>query len=375
MYDTDTRGLSGLTAKTWFNDGLSGTELAVIGHLGNIAGRDANQAGELVGMPFLESIEDYDMLALRSLHNIMARNADDFADLMSHPTIKDGITDEEAKIVAVLGGRTYSIGLEAVRALLDDSGAYVQERRIELPYTGEALLAVIRARDEITPSMDYFEHTIRTIEEFMGEPFPINYLALLFYGDDQNVGANNNWTHVLYRARADVVDGPDWQNTPGVIAHEVAHWYWRNDGDGYQYQKWISEGSADLLRIISEYERVGRPLTTIGSSCTYFDSISELEQTNPDRYLPSGQVNPPSVCYYSLGQRFFLDLYLALGDEAFRSAYQILYQRTQQDHFDDGCGNPQLNICRLAKAFKDGASAETIRKVDEVIARWYGPLP
>ena len=335
LYALDPNISSILTTKPWFKDGLSDEELMLIGYFGSIANRNADAAAALVAMPFLDSVEDRDMLALRSLNSIAGRNAGDFTKLMSHPRIKDGITDEETKIIAVLGGRTYSYGPGSAAILLADTGVYIQERLIELPHTGETLLAVIRVENKVTPRMDHFEHAVRSMERFMGVPFPINYLAMLYY-DNLSENANNNFTHLLLMAEYDTVDGPEWHAS--VIAHEAAHWYWRNDGDGYQYQNWISEGGADFLRIISEHERIGRPLEPIKSPCPFFDKISELEKANPVRYLPSGKSNPVKVCYYSLGQRFFLDLYLALGDETFRAAYRTLYLRSQQDDPGDGCG-------------------------------------
>ena len=300
---------------------------------------------------------------MRSLDNIARRDADDFSKLMAHPKIKDGITNEETKIVAVLGGATYSYAPGSTEVLMAETGVYVEERLIELPLTGETLLAVIRVEDKVTPSMDNLEHAVRTIEKFMGEPYPINYLALLYY-EMEPPNAFNSFTHLLMLPRSDEV-GP--QRYAGVIAHEVAHWYWRSG------QTWISEGSADFLRIISEHERVGRPLEPVKSPCPYFDSISELEKANPR--ATGGQNTPQSRCYYSMGNRFFLDLYLTLGDETFRPAYRTLYLKTQQDDPTDNCEGTAPNICHVAAAFKDGASADVTRKVDEVIARWYGPLP
>ena len=308
--------------KSWIQDNITETEADALKYLRWIIGRNADAGTALIAMPFLNSVEIRDTLALRSLNNISARDASDFSELMSHPRIKDGITDEETKIVAVLGGRTYSSAPGSAQVLLAETGVYIEERLIELPHTGETLLAVIRTEDRVTPRMDHLEHAVRSMERFMGVPFPIDYLALLYYDHPQVNNANNNFTHLLIPAEADSVDGPDWHAS--VIAHEAAHWYWRNDGDGYQYQNWITEGSAEFLRIISEHERIGRPLEPIKSPCPFFDNISELEKANPDRTFTPGQTTP-RICYYSLGQRFFLDLYLALGDETFRPAYRALY--------------------------------------------------
>ena len=87
----------------WIQNEITETEADAIKYLRGIGGRNADAAAALVAMPFLESVESWDYLALRSLDNIAARDAGDFSELMAHPKIKDGITDETAKIVAVLG--------------------------------------------------------------------------------------------------------------------------------------------------------------------------------------------------------------------------------------------------------------------------------
>ena len=366
LYAIERISLSTLNTKPWYKDGLSNEEIMVVGYLGAIAEQSQADAQAIIGMPFLESVESRDTLALESLSEIAEQDASGFRYLMSHPRIKDGITDEETKIVAVLGGSTIHHGAPgSTQVLLSDTGVYIEERLIELPHTGETLLAVIRTQDKDTPSMDHLEHAVRSIEEFMGVPYPIDYLALLFY--DRNFGASNTYTHLLMMPERDVANGPEWY--AGVIAHEAAHWHWRNDGSGFQYQHWIVEGGADFLRIISEHERIGRPLKPIGRPCRYFDNISELEKANPARS------DPASECENSLGQGLLLDLYFALGDETFRLAYRTLYLRHKQDAPADGCGGPRLSICRLEAAFKDGASDEVVAKVDEIINRWYGPRP
>ena len=247
LYSLDNSSLSMLRTKPWFEDGLSDEEFTLVGYLGSIANRNADAAAALVAMPFLDSVEDRDMLALMSLDNIAARDASGFTELMSHPRIEDGITDEETKIVAVLGNATYSWAPGSAEVLLADTGVYIQERLIELPHTGETLLAVIGVQDPIAESMDYFEHAVRTIERFMGEPYPIDYLALLYYDNTSN-NAANAFTHLLFMGEADVVNQV-WH--PTVIAHEVAHWYWRGSSEGFQYHN----GSRRAARISSKLSR------------------------------------------------------------------------------------------------------------------------
>ena len=157
---------------------------------------------------------------------------------MSHPKLSDGITDEEAKIVALLYG-THKNRPESVDFLLRGTGVYLEERLINLPSSGEVLLTIIRIRDQITPSMDFLEHSVRTIDEFMGEPLPTNYIALLY--DDAvlpGAGGTNFGTHMTMSLLYDVENGAWWDYTPHTVAHEVAHYYW-----GGSNQDWIDEGS------------------------------------------------------------------------------------------------------------------------------------
>ena len=375
----------------WLADGVTDMEAVALRYLSRISGRNADAAAALIAMPFLKTLEGRDTLAIASLDDIARRDLSGFKEVLSFPRIRDGITDEDTKIVAVIGGPAYHHG--SAQALLAETGVYVEERRIVLPHTGETLLAIVRTEDRVSQSMDHFEHVVRTVEQFMDEPYPINYLAMLFYDHRAINSASNQDTHLLFHAKDDaVVGGPEYH--PGVLAHEASHWYWTHIWEAWPYQWWITEGVAEFFKAYSEYERIGRPLEPTHRPCGFFDKISELEEARPDTKFIPGQVTPRQ-CFYTLGQRFFLDLYLTLGHEPFRAGLHTLYVRYRlllgnenfratirtldirdlQDDPGDGCGRPPLNICRVEAAFKDGASPEVIRKVDEVIARWYGPRP
>ena len=282
---------------------------------------------------------------------------------MSHPTISDGITDEEAKIVVLLGG-TYTYSPESVDFLLRGTGVYLEERGIELPHSGETLLAIIRIRDQVTPSMDFLEHSVRTIEEFMGEPLPTNYIA--WYFDDSisaTAGGSNFGTHITSKLYYDVENGPRWYRAPFHNAHEVAHYYWRGN------QRWINEGAADLLGSISENARVETPTEPTRNPCASAKTISQLEGLDAERGSNAAK------CYYSLGEALFLDLYHNLGEETFRQGFRNLYLKSLRDDDADDCEGTDLGICHLEAAFKAGVSDEVAAQVDEIVGRWYGETP
>ena len=106
--------------KSWAQDGITADEATVIRYLYNMvwtADEIPEQvvletANDILDMPFLESVEGADAAAVRSLERLGDKGSDVLLQIISHPTLSDGITDEEAKIVALLGGTyTYRSGV------------------------------------------------------------------------------------------------------------------------------------------------------------------------------------------------------------------------------------------------------------------------
>ena len=362
--------------KSWAQDGITADEATVIQELYWIARPEdetfqqqvIDVAIGILDMPFLESVESADALAVRSLARLGRSGDGDLLEIMSHPTLSDGITDEEAKIVVLLGG-TYTYRPESVDFLLRGTGVYLEERVIELPHSGETLLAIIRIRDQVTPSMDFLEHSVRTIEEFMGEPLPTKYIAYFF--DDAvlaDAGGQHFGTHITSKLIYDVENGHSWKHTPSHIAHEVGHYYFTGSN-----RRWIDEGAADLLSSVSEYARIGMPVDVTSNPCASAKTISEIER------LASGGESIEDWkayrCNYPLGERLFVDLYDSLGEETFRQGFRNLYLKSLRDDATDDCEGTYLGICHLVAAFKADVSAEVAAQVDEIVGRWYGETP
>ena len=118
-----------------------------------------------------------------------------------------------------------------------------------------------------------------------------------------------------------------------------------------------------MLVILSENARVGRPLVHNREQCMFFTTILELESASEQ------EADEGSICKYSLGQRIFLDLYHALGRDAFQQGFHSLYLKRFSD--EPRCEDAKLGICHLEAAFKAGASDEAAAKVDEIIGHWY----
>ena len=362
-----------LVVKPWVQDDITADEAAVIRDLYLIA-RAQDEALEpatnakalqLVDMPFLESVELADAPAMESLRKLEGNNTARFLEVMSHPVLSDGITDEEAKAVALLWG-TNTYKPEYVDDLLTQSGIFVEEKTIQLPLSGEVLLAVFRHRDQVTPSIDYLEHSVTFMEEIMANPLPVNYVALFFTDAiPEDVGGKFFGTHIGAQPDYDLVGATRWKHTPFAIAHEVAHYYWR----GNKWD-WTDEGLAVFLATLSENRRTGFPVEARKRPCSSAATIGELEAMFSEETGTEG-----SSCNYPLGEAIFLDLYHSLGEDTFSQGLRRLYLKDLHDDPTDGCEGTQLRICHLISAFKTNVSEDVAAKVDEVVSRRYGPSP
>ena len=362
-----------LVVKPWVQDDITADEAAVIRDLYLIA-RAQDEALEpatnakalqLVDMPFLESVELADAPAMESLRRLEGNNTARFLEVMSHPVLSDGITDEEAKAVALLWG-TNTYKPEYVDDLLTQSGIFVEEKTIQLPLSGEVLLAVFRHRDQVTPSIDYLEHSVTFMEEIMANPLPVNYVALFFTDAiPEHVGGKFFRTHIGAKPHYDLVGATRWKRTPFVIAHEVAHYYW----SGNKWD-WTDEGLAVFLATLSENRRTGFPVEARKAPCASAETIGELEAMFSEETGTEG-----SSCNYPLGEAIFLDLYHSLDEDTFSQGLRRLYLKDLHDDPTDGCEGTQLRICHLISAFKTNASEDVAAKVDEVVSRRYGPSP
>ena len=341
----------------WLADAVAGREMSAVEDLALIAQSDADAALRIAAMSFLESLDAPDVAALRSLHQLAFINPRVFRQVLAHPTLNGGITDEWAPIVAILNGvgRTNPALIDT---LLDPDQVTVESRAIDLPLSGTVILAIIRTGLGAGRSMDLLETAVRNAEEFMDAPLPTGYVGLLYElaVDGSSAGVNFG-AGIAIRPKFDVADGSHEADSAGhIIAHEVAHYYWNNNAD------WIDEGASELMASASELARVGRPLDAANYPCGYVPNLAALES------LEVAHESAAFVCNYSLGERIFLDLYRNLGDAAFRQGFRDLYRRSMVEDDADDLPGTLVGVDELRAAFRAAADGGT---VEAIIARWY----
>ena len=347
---------SKLGGKSWVRSG-SFPELDVALHyLERIFALDPAVAEEIAAMQFLDRLEPSDLVALKSLSRLADDDYEVFLRVMAHRNIRDGIFDQEAEIVALLWGVNRT-NPDLLATLLGSPRNTVERRTIKLPRAGRVNLTIIRTGPGAARSMDLLEHSVRTIEDFLGAPFPQKYVALLFEDAVSSSAVGTNFgTHMAILPKYDVDDGSHEADSSGrVIAHEVAHYYWSGAGN------WLDEGASEFTAAISEQVRVGLPPEPDNYPCSPVSNIKELEQQGYGRGAAGFK------CDYSLGERLFLDLYQGLGEYFFRPGLARLYRAVESGNDSQGV---KAGIEEVRAAFEVNTTSE-YAAVNRAILRWY----
>ena len=346
-----------LLEKPWMCSDSPNDLTAILNSFDKILYLDPDAARRIVSMPFLDTLQPHDLLAMESLARLVYTDFSAFRRIMAHPRISDGIDDEDAQIVALLAGinRT-NAGL--VEEVLDASKVSVEQRIVRLPLAGEVTLSIIRTRSGAPQTMDLLEHAVRSAEDLMGKSFPVRYVALLF--EDAVAGA---YTGVNFGTHSDILPKYDTLGEGGIppsagriIAHEVAHYYWKSG------EIWLDEGAAEFMGAFAERARTGVPLEPDNYPCGSARGIRELEARDYARDAAG------YVCNYALGERMFLDLYRTLGEDAFRRGFRKLNALVEEI---EGNAVAAAGIGGVRRAFAGESGPAGGGAASDVIERWY----
>lgn len=349
----DPDGIVHIMDMPWFSDGLNHYEATSLVDIGNIAHDRGEAALSILAMPFLHSLEPSDAAALESLGLILVSSSADFDRIMSHPAIADGITDDETPLIAPLH-HVIQYNPALVVELLDPNRVLVEDRTINLPLAGETRLIIIRTQPGATRSMDILERSVRDIENYMGVPFPTDFVLLLFAAALPNGSDGLNFrTNMAVHLKYDVGDDSEKAELAlHIIAHEAAHYYWRGG------PLWLDEGVANLLASVVRGHESVDAVDPYNPPCAIASNIASLEPA------VSTEVNDLHICHSALGERLFLNLRRALGDDKFQKGLRALYLSV--DELADIEAIPPRSVEHLRDAFNFSPAA-----LDTLIPRWY----
>ena len=331
----------------WAADGLSETEEKIVEQLLFLyVANSTPTAVSLMDMPFLQSVEPGDLQAVTSLRMISQEDRPAFQQIMEHPTISaGGITDPWTPVVATLRS-AQQFSRRLISNLLDQAQVNLETRNIQTSLRGTVALNIVRMGAGSDPqSMDRLESAVRKAEAYMGEPLPIDMVAVL-YADAVSPGnAGRNYGSGI--TILPKYDSATEKVTQKINDHEVAHHYWGGN------ENWIDEGISEFMAAVFLASRTGTRIQPDSRPCPDFKAIAQLP-TEDNAHL----------CDYSLGVRLFIDLHHAVGDQEFRKGMAALYRESTVDDTADNLPGTRLGISHVKATFSSAAAKR-------VIDRWY----
>ena len=360
-----------LVRKSWFQDGLSEDEHIVIQRLlsmnrENFTRRDEAAVLRIIEMPFLDAVDGADVAALEALarlfwaperslfYEVLAYPTlrdgitDDQAVLVSaYPTLRDGITDDQAVLVSALSG-VLERSPDLIKTMLDPRQVMVWKRTLNLGVYGAVDLAVVSTSQEASSNLDWLEHAVRSHVTFMGTPLPRSFVGLWVHDKGGGGGGPTG-----------ILNIGEYRN-PSVVAHETAHIYWPF------YPPWIAEGAAVFLQGVSENARIGTAITPFArGECQLTATLSGLDRLAQERG------DNLQGCEYSLGFGLFVDLYRSLGDQEFRQGFRTLYVQMRDNEHLLECTGLEKGLCYIKAAFVTNASPQSAQIAEPIVNRWY----
>ncbi len=293
--------LAAVVELPWVQDGFTPWEHRAIQHISWLHFHRPSTAYDVIGMPFLGDFDTTDALALMAMYRLDWRNrdaeehADGFIALTKLPFFQDGITDDETTLIAALGAFRSNIGR------LPDA-LQIETAALGTELTPGLRTSIVRDHSGNPKTIGAVRDAVEFVESTMGLPLPLDHVIIVAH--DRAVG---NWAGVNYgfaisiRHEYDRDVGVFVRGFPeGLIAHEVAHYFWRgNEG-------WIDEGIADLVQFL--YSGTG-VYSSRPDGCDAF-KISEINHWS---------------CNYYLGFQLFRGLHDRMGAAAFAASLRELY--------------------------------------------------
>jgi hypothetical protein len=326
-------------------------------------------------MPFLStSFESQDKDALLSLLHLAVNLPTVLTLIAQQPCFLDGLDDQEAKFVIVVGtpkGRFF--GPESFTKLIVKH--QVESRIATMPLSGEVRLTYIQSSlDPGTGELvAQVEDAMRTMESFMGVPFPRQEVILLLAAPlelnkplDFELTGINRGTHILVNSELGRQG-----DTNRIITHELAGYYWGPQ----EAPRWFQEGGASFLASYVRNTLYGesledRSIYTLSravSVCksTGLQSIQGLIDRLAVDGLTKHQASPYFTCNDNQGENLFLDLYNTLGSESFRSSWKELYELAKRE-------GRAVNETQIYRAFLRHTTTDTVDEFNDLYGRLHG---
>ncbi len=272
------------------------------------------------------SPQPLDLPALLSLERMAQITPKHLERLHDADWFRDGWTDAEAAIVAILFDRSLFLSPE-FDAIVANPGSLSVEISMTANRAGQTVpIAIARSGPAPDQSavMPIAQSAVPIFEDMFDAPFPTP--AIVIHVTDYVVGTaggTNEQTHITLLPEIDENREPD--SDAHLIFHEIAHYYL------YANPIWYSEGGADFAASYALRTMTGTTIESNNLPCATVSNLAELESLSPEYSEETAEESDLWLCNYYLGERLLVALYRYLGEERFLSGWRELYAQLERD--------------------------------------------
>ena len=304
----------------WVQDDITEAEAIATRYLDYIGRKDSEVLTALIAMPFLESLEPDDVLAIRGIQDL-ARDKDDslLPALMNHPTLRNGITDAQTILVAAVGTLWDS---DEMRRVLNSGNSDIETLSKGTKLTPNLKVSVVSPGFEPRPqTAELVWRAVTFAERAMGIPLPVSHVIVVL-SDKTGSKALRTSSHLGYAISIlpELAQERIPYDTYLLVTHsthETSHFYWTgNEG-------WINEGGAKIIEYMYGVENSASQgmLTDISRNwgCDEAYNLATLASMNSAAYAQA-------ACNHFLGYALFKELFDNLGPEEFMERLRQLYR-------------------------------------------------
>ena len=340
-----------LAAMPWIQDDITKPEAEAIQYLRGIGREDPEAMAATIAMPFLESFEIDDVLAIRGIHDLPHKEDDSLlSTLMDHPTLRNGITDEQTTLVAAAG--TFW-DAEELRRILNPGNADIETLAEGTDLLPDLKISVVRTGSRPNPrTAEGVKDATEFVVEIMQLPLPVSRVIVVMNDKTGNKGypGTNHGYAFSFHVRLEQEFDPQFLQ---IIVHEVAHYYWRD------MEFWVNEGVAMIFEYVYGIESEAHPmhLRIPGRMECEAHDLKMLSEWDPG----TEDFNK-FHCNYYLGGAIFRELLETMGHEDFYTALRELYRLALATEESGG----RAGIAEVRQAFPDQS--------DIVEKHWSGKL-
>ncbi len=297
----------------WVVDGLSDLERQVIDELLFLGVRNIEHLRTVLGMPFLQSLETGDILALDAMERLARHGL--LTTLLDHPAVLLGITYAQTVRIAAAG--TYYQNSTSPEKALDPHRTTVEGGHGPTGLTPSLQISIVRTAQGKPGTIQAVQEAVDSVEQVMQRPLPTDHVVLVL--DDEAVtetyaGTNYGFA-ISYKAEYERPENPwEWRHLQKGLVHEIAHYYWSGNAS------WIDEGLANIHEYLYGVGAGLSPgqLSSRREGCEA-DDLKMLTAWGADKS------NRQYRCNYYLGELLFRELLNALGAQEFTAKIRELY--------------------------------------------------